>query len=790
MRREDGRFLTGAASYTADRLQPGTLHAVFLRSDRPHAEIAALDAARAAGAPGVRLVLTGADLQREALADFPVAAPSGRVVKSLRVPPRPALADGRVCYVGESVALVVAEAREAAADAVEAIVVDYRDLPAVTDVAAALASGAPPVHPGRDELRDNVCFAMEHGAAAAANAAFARAAHAVRLELRANRVVGNPLEPRAAIAAFDASTGRYRLTLGHQGADSMREQLAAVLRIDARRLEIETPDVGGAFGVKEPAYPEYAALLVAARRLARPVAWISSRSEAFLSEHHGRDVLQSAELALDAQGRFLALRFRFACNMGAHIAKAGAYIAAFNPGRSMAGVYDVGAIHGVVSCVLTHTPPVGPYRGAGRPEMAFAIERLVDAAAERTGIDRVALRRMNLIRRFPHTTPHGVTYDSGDFARVLDEALAAAQWDSFPGRCEAATRLGRARGIGLSCFLEATGGPTEEGVALRFAGDGSVAVLVRTQSSGQGHETVFPELAAKLLGIPPASVRLVQGLHDALPTARAASLAGGSTIASRSLTAFGGAIRAAADLAVAAAKRLAARRFEVAERDVELSGGVLRVAGTDRSVEFLAFAAELAPADNAARHPLDAEANVAAVRTFPNGCHVAEVEIDPETGAVSLVAYTMVNDFGVVQSPSIAEGQAHGGAAQGAGQALMEHCRFAPDSGQLLSGSLMDYALPRASDLPLFRLHFAPSPSPAHALGSKGAGESGATGAPAAIANAVADALRALGCELPDMPFTPERLWCALQGPRRPSFSKTGAKTQASTRGRRSRPAS
>jgi len=754
MRREDARFLTGAGAYTADRAVPGALACVFLRADRPHARIVSVDASAARALPGVVLVLTGADLDPAAFEEMLVTCPEGEVATPLRVPHRPILARERVSYVGEAVALVAAESASITQDALEQILVEYEDLPAVTDPLAALAAGAPAVHPQDPRLAGNLAFAMRHGDAAAVEAAFAGAAHRVSIEARANRVVGHPLEARAAIAAWDAAAGRYRLCLGHQGAQSMQAQLARVLRVPPEAVVIETPDIGGAFGVKEPAYPEYVALLVAARRAGRPLRWVSNRAEAFLSEHHGRDVAQRAELALDAGGRFLALRFHSVANLGAHIAKAGAFIAAYNPGRSMSGVYAIGALAGDVRCALTHTPPVGPYRGAGRPEMAFAIERLVDVAARACGIDRLELRRRNFVRGFPYRTPHGVEYDSGDFAGALEKAIAAADWAGFGARRAASAARGRLRGIGLASFLEATGGPAEEGAALRFAADGSLRLQVATQSSGQAHETVFPAIVARLLGLDAGTVVLEQGVH-------AQALAGGSTIASRSLVSASRAAHAACEALVARSRPLAAQRLEVAEADIEYAQGALRVAGTDRAIGLLALARSLERTDDGG-HPLDTVASVRVARSYPNGCHVAELEVDPDTGAVQLLAYTMADDFGVLQNPVIVEGQMHGGVAQGAGQALLEHCRY-DASGQLVAGSLMDYALPRADDLPAFAVLDAPAPSAVHPLGVKGAGEAGATGAPAAIANALADALALRGAALPDMPYTPEQVWRALQ---------------------------
>jgi carbon-monoxide dehydrogenase large subunit len=749
VRREDHRLLTGQGRFTADLDTPGAARGVFLRADRPHARIVSIDVRDALAMPGVAGILTGEDVRRAGQRGFWVNASRDGVLSPLAVPFRPALAMDRVMFVGEAVALVVAGTAAQAQDAAERIVADYEDLPHVTDAADALSPGAPQLY---ENVPGNLVFAQEHGDAAATDAALRAAPRVVRIALRNNRLVPSPLEPRAAIASYDA--GVYRIAVGTQGMPTMRKELAEILGVAQESVRVETGDVGGGFGAKTPAYPEYVALLLAARAFGRPVKWIASRSEAFLADHHGRDGLLEGEVGLDDAGRFLAMRFRFTSNMGAHLTSQGVYISAHNPGRSISGVYRTPAIHGAIRCAVTNTAVVGPYRGAGRPEMATVIERLVDAAADAIGMDRIALRRRNFIESMPWTTATGVTYDSGDFPGVLDDALRHADWAGFETRRAEAASRGRLRGIGLSCFLEATGGPPIEGAAIRFERD-AVVIHCGTQSNGQGHETVFPDLVAELLGLPRERVRLVQG-NDIVP------LSGGPSVASRSLIAAGGAFKVGCDLVIARGRALAADALEAAPEDIEFADGTFRVAGTDRAIALVELAARHAPDDGP--HPLDADAELSMKTTFPNGCHVAEVEIDPETGVLEVVRYTAVDDFGVVRHPVIVAGQVHGGVAQGLGQALAEDCRYDPASGQLLSGSLMDYTLPRADLVPPVAVHEHATRCAVHPLGAKGCGEAGATAAPAALLNAACDAVRSRGIDHLDMPLTPHALWRALHG--------------------------
>lgn len=747
-RREDHRLVTGAGTYTADRDAPGGLAAVFVRSDRAHARIVGVDLDAARAMPGVVAAFTGTDLV--AKAPFRVQVATDGVLVPLRAPPRPLLAHDRTVFVGEAVALVIATTEALARDAADVVGIGYEDLPAVTDPFAAAAPGAPQIHP---EVPGNVCFAQSHGDAAATEAALADADHVVRLVLVNNRVVPGPLEPRAVVAAHDGSPdGVFELALPTQGMPRMREELAELLGVPIDRVRLRTDDVGGGFGVRTPAYPETVALALAARALGRAVRWVATRSESFLAEHHARDGLLEGELGVDADGTFRAMRFRFTTNAGAHLTFKGVFIASTNPGRTMAGCYRTPALHLTVRCVVTNTPVIGPYRGSGRPEIACLVERLVDEAAAVLGIDRIALRERNLVERLPHRTPAGVVYGSGDPAGLLATARRVVDRDGFAARRAASLARGRLRGIGVGLFVEATGGPPRESAALRVR-DGAIAVHVGTQSTGQGHETVFPAVVARRLGVPVDRVRLVQGDADV-------AVDSGATIASRSLVAAGGAAVVAADVLIEKARDLAARRLECASSDLAFEAGVFRVQGTDRAVALVALL-EVPPEGPA--HPLDSDARFDVPPTFPQGCHVCEVEVDPETGVVTVERYCAVDDVGKIQDAAIVAGQIHGGVAQGIGQALLEHYVF-DAAGQPRAASFLDYAIPRADDLPWIALGEHATREPAHPLGSRGAGEAGATGAPAAVMNAIVDALRERGVTHVDMPATPQSVWRALEG--------------------------
>lgn len=754
MRREDHRLLTGEGRYTADFDYPGQCHAAFLRSDRAHADIKCIDLTRALAAPGVLAVLTGRDVAAAGYRSLPVDLPiKDRGRRPLVHPHRPALAQDRVRFVGEPVALVVAQTLAQAGDAVELIDIEYLDQPSLTSRDAATQPGAPTIWL---EMPDNVCFEWEVGDEARTREAIAGAPHVTRLRVVNNRLVASPMENRAALALYDPATDHYTIHAPSQGTAQLRRQIAGVLGIAPTKLRVLTHDVGGGFGARTPVYPEHCALLLAAKTVGRPVKWVSTRAETFLGEHHGRDSAMQGELALDRDGRFLALRIHFHAAMGAYLTSAGVLISTANISHVMAGVYRTPAVHGRMTCVMTNTPPVGPYRGAGRPEMAYFIERIVDEAAHEMGLDRAELRRRNFVDAFPYRAPNGVTYDSGEFAGVLERACALSGWNDAAARRAEAQQRGRLYGIGLASFLEVTGGNPREGASLRFASDGTVVAQCGTQSNGQGHETVFPALVAQALGVPVERVRLSEGDHDE-------PLAGGSSVGSRSLVAAGNALRLAAQEAIRKGRDLAARRFEAAPDDVQFDRGRFRVAGTDRTAGLLEIAIDAASNDS---NPLDSIGELDVPPTFPNGCYVAEIEIDPATGALDLRSLTAVNDNGIVKNRELVEGQVHGGIAQAVGQALVEHCQFDPGTGQLLTGSFADYAMPRADLLPSIACHSHEVPCVTNPLGVKGAGECGVVGALPAVMNAVADALRGLGIPPPDMPVTSETLWRAIHAAR------------------------
>jgi len=749
-RSEDDPLLAGRGRFTDDLKSASHARAAFLRSPLGHARIRRVDAATAAKMPGVLAVLTGAELAREGLGAIPAAVLlPGRDGKPMFATAMPALAHERVRYVGEPVALVVAQSLPQALDAADAVQVDYEDLPAVSDVERALAPGAPLVY---DAAPGNVALDWEHGDRAAVDAAFEAAAHKVAVRLADTRVAPSALEPRAATAAFDAKTQRYTLTASTQGVALVRKVLAeAVLKVPPQALRVLTHDVGGGFGMKVQPYAEYAALLAAAKRCARPVHWCATRLESFLADTHGRDGVLEGELALDRDGRFLALRARTRVGIGAYASTYAAIVATNNTKNCLSSVYRIPAIHTDVKMVLTHAAPLGPYRGAGRPEAIYLVERLIDEAARATKIDRVELRRRNLIppSAMPYKAPSGQAYDSGEFEAVLDKALALSDWKGFPARREASAAAGRLRGIGLACFLEVAGGaPLTETADLRFAADGTAVLRTGAQAMGQGQMTTLPLILSQQLQVDVAKIRIVQGDSDEVP-------GGIPTVASRSTMMVGGAMQCAAQAAIDKGRAFAAELLEAAAADIEYAKGEFRVGGTDRAVGWR----ELAQKKGVA---LDTVATFAAPEmSFPNGCHVCEVEIDPETGVVRVVGYAAVDDVGQVVHETIVEGQIHGGVAQGLGQVLGEHVVYGAD-GQLLTASFMDYPMPRASDLPMLKLGHHVAPCTTNPLGAKGAGESGVAGSLPAGVSAVLDALAARGVTHLDMPMTPLRVWEAL----------------------------
>ncbi len=757
---EDRRFLTGHGQYIADINLPRQLHAYFLRSPHAHALIRRIDATAARAQPGVELVGLGADLVADGIGTLPCKAPvPNRDGSRMKEPPRHALAVERVRHVGDGVAIVLAETLEQARAAAELIEVDYEPLPAVTDAVEALAPGAPQIWP---EIPGNLGLDWELGDRAAAEAAIARAAHVARLTLVNNRIVVNSMEPRGVVAAYDPGHERFTVWSSTQGSHALRDWLAAsILKLPAERVRVITPDVGGGFGMKYFLYPEHVAAVWAARRTGRPVKWVGERSDAFITDTHGRDNVSEAELALDAEGRFLALKVETVANFGAYLSSFAPYIPTVAGNGMLAGLYRFEAVYSHVRCAYTNTVPVDAYRGAGRPEAAYLVERMVDAAARELKLAPDEIRRRNFIppAAMPYTTATGTVYDSGEFAALMDEALERADWAGIGARKAEARARGKRRGIGIATYVEACGGGGEDMAELRVESTGDVTVLVGTQNNGQGHATAYAQLVSDRLGVPIERIRLHQGDTDRIPY-------GFGTGGSRSIPVGGHAVLAAADKVIAKAKRLAAQMLEAAEADLEFADGRFSVVGTDRSLSF----AEVAAKAHRAGRPDGARdfglAEMAAylpnAMTYPNGCHVAEIELDPETGWVDVMRYTIVDDFGIALNPLLLAGQIHGGTAQGIGQALFERTVYDPETGQLLSGSLTDYRLPRALDLPEIDVAFHNVPCRTNPLGIKGAGEAGAIGAPPAVINAVVDALSEWGVAHIDMPATPERVWQAI----------------------------
>jgi carbon-monoxide dehydrogenase large subunit len=761
-RSEDGPLLTGRGRFTDDVDLAGQVHAAFARSTAAHGIIRGVDTSRAAAMPGVLAVLTGRDAAAAGLGAIPPAAAfPGRGGKPLAVAPIPPLAVDRVRYVGEAVAIVVAETAAQAVDAAAVVGLDLDPLPAAADVDRALAASAHPIWP---DAAGNVAFDWTDGDAITVDAAIRGAVHVARVRLHDTRLAPSAIEPRAAIGQWDEAGQRYTLTASTQGVAVVRRLLAeGVFGIPPRQLRVITPDVGGGFGMKVQAYPEYAALLFAARRVGRPVKWRATRVESFLADTHGRDGMLEGELALDAGGRFLALRVRTRVGIGAYVSSFAAVFGTTNTKNCLSSVYRIPAIAIDVTLAFTNAAPLGPYRGAGRPEALYLIERLIDQAAAATGMDRVELRRRNLIpaAAMPYRTPNGPVYDSGEFEAIMDQALALADWTGFPGRREASERAGRLRGIGLCCFLEIAGGILDEAVELRFRDDGTVALHTGAQPMGQGHLSTFPFLVAARLGIDPSAVRLVQGDSDLVP-------AGTPSVASRSMMMAGSAASMACDASIEKGRKLAAHVFEAAVPDVEFAAGRFRVKGTDRAIGLLELAVRARALPDVApdlQGGLDSAATfVSPQMSFPNGCHVTEVEIDPETGAVAVVGYAAVDDVGRLVHETIVEGQIHGGIAQGLGQVLGEQVVY-DEHGQLLTASFMDYMLPRADDLPALRVGHHGVPCTTNPLGVKGAGESGVAGALPSAVNAVLDALAGRGVRELDMPMSPSRVWAALHAP-------------------------
>jgi carbon-monoxide dehydrogenase large subunit len=763
---EDDALVRGAGHFIADRSEPNQALGFFVRSPHAFARIGALDIAQARRAPGVLAVLTAADMEAAGVGNVGRHPPLvGRGGKKLIIPHRPALARERVMHVGEPVAMVIAETLTAAQDAAELVQVSYEELPPVIDLLAAAREGAPqlwPEAPGNLAIDWPGLAADPDANAREVDRILSSATQVARVKVPNQRLIVATMEPRGATAMYDAAADVTTLRTCSQSAGALRDNILAIMSWPKERLRVITEDVGGAFGLKSGAFPEYLAAMVGARAIGRPVHWMSSRSEAFLSDNQGRDTFTEAELALDAKGRFLALRIRHLANMGAYIGAVGANIQTQNFTRCFPGMYDIKHLDVSVRCVFTNTAPTAPYRGAGRPEANYALERVVEEAARLTGIDPVRLRRRNLIRpsAMPYRTAIGTSFDSGEFEAVLDKALALADVDGFKRRKREAGRRGMYRGLGISCMLEHAGGAPIEGAAVTFADDHAghpgIVLGLNVQSTGQGHATVFPRLAAERLGIPVAQIRHRHG--DS-----AQEIPGFASVASRSAMTAGSAILKTLDTMLAKGKTIAATVLEAAEGDIVYQAGAFTVVGTDRRISLLDLAGRAAQMKARGEIPesLDTRAKTETPATYPNGCHIAEVEVDPETGQVTIVAYAAVDDCGNVLDHMIVEGQLHGALAQGLGQALMETAVYDTDGGQLVTGSFMDYAMPRAEDMPPVKdaLHVVPATT--NPLGVKGTGEAGTTAAIAAVMNAIADAVPGGGADRLAMPATPEKVWAA-----------------------------
>ena len=762
-RLEDPALLTGRGQFADDAGSSfeGALYGYVLRSPHANARFSEVDVSAAAAMPGVAAVLTARDYIADGLGPIPHIGPpvKRRGGEAPASPPYFPLADGHARHVGDGVVFILAETLDRAKDAAERIGIDYEPLPAVTGTADLLADGAPIVFDG---CLDNECFVHEIGDRAATDAAFAGARNVVHRRFVLSRVLANAMEPRGCLADYDPRARRLFLRAPVQHPFVVRSVLAdRVFGVEEQNIHVEVDDVGGSFGIKANVYPEYLLALWAARRLGRPVRWVSERSEGHLSDYHGRDNITDAELALDADNRFVGLRVRTVVNLGAYLSPLGAGPAVNNLG-SLAGVYRTPAAHVEVRGALSNSQPTAPYRGAGRPEAAFVIERLIDAAAEDLGVDRIEIRRRNMIGRgeLPFATPLGFVYDTGDFETNMDRALALAEAGDFAQRRRGAAESGKLLGLGVANAIERAAPPGLEFAEIRFAPSGGVTVLCGATTQGQGHATTFAQLLSDRLGLEPEEIRFVQGDTDRLAFGFGA---GGSRISAMGCAA----LLIAADKVIAKAKKIAAHMLEAAADDIEFRDGRFAIAGTDRDIGLGDVARA---AFQPARLPADIEPGLietgtyrSQVASYPNGCHVCEVEIDRETGGTRILRYVVVDDFGTVINPLLVKGQVHGGVAQGAGQALMEQMVFDPDSGQMLAGSLMDYTMPRGDDFCSFEVESNPVPTPANPLGVKGAGEAGTVGALPAVISAIGNALRPLGIDEIEMPATPERLWKAIR---------------------------
>ena len=762
LRKEDARLVTGAGCYSDDVNADGQLHVCFVRSPHAHARIGRIDTAAARAAPGVAAVLTGADLVADGVRPVghsPMTAnPYEDIVKKehvVFVAPHPAMPADRVRYVGEIVAMVLAETPSAARDGAGQVIVEWTPLPAVTMSLAALKPGAPVLY---DDVTSNLCVDATGGDAAATDAAFARAAHIVRLDTWVHRITGVPMEPRAALAQWDAAGKRFTLHVGAGGLGRTHAGVAGALGVPERAIRVTARDVGGNFGTRNSCYVESVLVAWAARRLGRPVKWRADRHEAFMSDYHGRDLAVQAELAIGADGRFLGFRSSNTSNLGAHVVHFGP----LNKGMAIpTTVYDVPAasLHG--RSAVTNTSPTTPYRSSGRPEVMFVIERLIDLAARRHGFDRLELRRKNLVpsTAMPYRNPVGIVYDSGDYRAAFDRAIELADWKGFESRRAEARGRGRYRGIGVANYIEINTGFPRERAHVTIRPERRVDLVLGTLSSGQGHETSFAQLLVEWLGVEHREITLITGDTDV-------TVVGGGAHSARALRMAAIVMAKASDQIVEKGRRIAAWLLEAASADIEFAAPRFRVKGTDRSVHLfeVAAGAQRADAPEDCRGPLDGLCDETLPQpSFPYGCAVCEVEVDPETGVVEVVRYTTVDDCGRAVNPMILHGQTHGGIAQGVGQALWESCAYDPETGQLLAGTMMDYAMPRADMLPSFTTEISEVPSTSHPLGIRGGGEGGTTPALGAVVNAICDALAELGVEHLEMPATPERVWRAIR---------------------------
>ncbi|MEM5338947.1 xanthine dehydrogenase family protein molybdopterin-binding subunit [Paraburkholderia azotifigens] len=772
-RKEDYRFLTGNGQYTDDIVLPAQTYAVFLRSPHAHARIKSIDTSAAKQSPGVVAIFTGADLAAENVGGLPcgwlIHSVDG---KPMHEPPHPVIAHTKVRHVGDQVALVIADSVKAAKDAAELIEVDYDELPAVIDTAHAADAGQPAVH---DEVPDNTCYTWGHGDKAATDAAFAKAHHVTTLDIVNNRLIPNAIEPRAVNASYSPQDDSYTVYVANQNPHVERLLMAAfVLSLPESKVRVVAPDVGGGFGSKIFLYAEDVTLTWASKKIRRPVKWTAERSEAFLSDAHGRDHVTKAELAMDADGKFLAMRVHTIANMGAYLSTFASSVPTILYATLLAGQYTTPAIYAEVKAVFTNTVPVDAYRGAGRPEATYVVERLVETAAREMNMDPAAIRRLNFIRSFPYATPVGLTYDTGDYETCLARALELADVKGFDARRQESEKNGRRRGLGYSCYIEACGlapsniaGALGARAGLFEAGEvrvhptGSVTVFTGSHSHGQGHETTFAQVVSDRLGVPLDNIEIVHGDTGRIPF-------GMGTYGSRSIAVGGSAIMKALDKIESKAKKIAAHLLEASADDIEFKDGTFRVAGTDRTktfadVSLAAYVPHNYPLDKL-EPGLDESAFYDPTNfTYPSGAYICEVEVDVDTGETRIERFTAVDDFGNIINPMIVEGQVHGGLGQGIGQAMLERCVYDNESGQLLSGSYMDYAMPHASDLPSFTVETAKgTPCTHNPLGVKGCGEAGAIGSPPAVINAIIDALAPLGVKDLQMPATPHRVWSAI----------------------------